>query len=117
MPCSISGMKAAHRVLKNAGAAPAWVEQGRNIRAGLRAARFRLEDAWLERRYSSAFVMTVAPKKASRSSDAAAAALAAKWAAAVDTFAQDIHELNKQIWTCKQRRAPSFCRFDIFCRV
>lgn len=35
----ISGEAMAHRILKNAGCAPAWVEQGKEIRTGVRAAR------------------------------------------------------------------------------
>ena len=35
----ISGEALAHRILKNAGCAPPWVEKGKEIRAGVRAAR------------------------------------------------------------------------------
>ena len=49
----MSGMRVAHRVLKNAGSAPAWVEQNRVIRDALHKARLRLEEAWITHSLSS----------------------------------------------------------------
>ena len=43
---SMSGDALAHRVLKNAGIAPGWVEQGKEIRAALLAARSDLAIGW-----------------------------------------------------------------------
>ena len=43
---AMSGDAMAHRVLKNAGAAPGWVEQGREIRRQLLAARASLALGW-----------------------------------------------------------------------
>ena len=44
----LSGMSVAHRVLKNAGCAPAWVESRKRIAEGMRAARVELFEAWCE---------------------------------------------------------------------
>lgn len=92
----MAGMSVAHRVLKNAGAAPAWVEHGRSIRRAHASARFRLEDAWLAVRYGSALAAATQP---SRPIGDEQCPLAARWAAALHDFEGELDAVNKQIRT------------------
>ena len=62
-------MRVAHRILKNAGCAPAWVEQGKRIRLLLlREARGELEDVWIDQLASSAFMRRHLQREKSRRS-------------------------------------------------
>lgn len=94
---AMSGMSVAHRILKNAGCAPAWVEQSKRIREEVREARLRLEDAYLEHMHGSAFVH--AAEAAADGGETEACPHAARWAAAVNAFAAELADVNKQIRT------------------
>src|SRR6056297_260813 len=44
----LAGESTAHRILKQAGCAPAWVERGKEIRTGIARARAELRDSYLD---------------------------------------------------------------------
>ena len=94
----MSGMRVAHRILKNAGCAPAWVEQGKRIRLLLREARGELEDVWIDQLASSAF-HAASPPEGEEAVVLEASSAESQWADAVRSFTDSCIAINKQITT------------------
>jgi len=91
----MSGMAVAHRILRSAGCAPAWVESNKRVRQGLHVARSELFEAWLDSRDASLcshHSSGNAPAEAPMSS-----AEPIRWGDAVATFEERVRELNKEI--------------------
>ena len=81
--------RTAHRLLRNAGFAPAWIEERKEIDAELEAARINLARVWTVRRNACG----------TEHSQAAGA----RWLRAVGDFREKAAELNRQIdlWNLK----------------
>ena len=107
----LAGMAVAHRILKSAGTASVWVEQGKKIRLDLAASRSRLARAYWRMLVEEPTEPDPeeAPKPDWGKSDAAAAeAAAAKaeahaqiteeiWPAAMSAFKEEIAQLNSDV--------------------
>jgi DnaJ family protein C protein 28 len=81
--------RTAHRMLRNAGFAPAWIEERKDIDAELAAARSNLERVWKIRQNA-------------RETEYEASANV-RWQKALDSFRDKIAELNRRInaWNLK----------------
>ena len=81
--------RTAHRMLRNAGFAPAWIEERKDIEAELEAARKQLSRVW-----------TVVRNARGTENERGAKA---RWEKACSTFSQQAKDLNKQIvaWNLK----------------
>jgi len=75
--------RTAHRLLRNAGFAPAWIEERKDIEAELEAAREQLSRAW-----------TVVRNARDTENERGATA---RWEKARSAFSQQANNLNKQI--------------------
>jgi len=87
----------AHRMLRNAGFAPAWIEERKDIDAELEAARIHLSRVW-----------TVLQNARGTQHERGARA---RWEKALSSFQQQVGELNRRIsaWNLKAP-APGFHR-------
>jgi len=81
--------RTAHRLLRNAGFAPAWIEERKDIDAELVVARAGLARAWL-------VVQNARHTEHERSATV-------RWEKAVDSFRNKVNELNRRInaWNLK----------------
>jgi DnaJ family protein C protein 28 len=82
-------LRLAHRILRNAGFAPSWIEERKDIEAELEIARNQLSKAWM------------ILKKAQRSENEKGAGV--RWDKALNSFTQQVAELNGRIilWNLK----------------
>ena len=89
--------RTAHRMLRNAGFAPAWIEERKDIDAELEAARIQLSRVW-----------TVLQNAQGTQHERGARA---RWEKALSSFQQQVGELNRRIsaWNLKAP-APGFQR-------
>src|SRR2546428_12608216 len=89
--------RTAHRMLRNAGFAPAWIEERKDIDAELEAARIQLSRVW-----------TVLQNARGTQHEREARA---RWEKALSSFQQQVGELNRRIsaWNLKAP-APGFQR-------
>lgn len=81
--------RTAHRMLRNAGFAPAWIEERKDIEAELEAARNQMSRAW-----------TVVQNARGTENERGARA---RWEKALSSFQQQIGELNRRVaaWNLK----------------
>ena len=82
-------LRLAHRILRNAGFAPSWIEERKDFEAEFEIARNDLLRAWM------------ILQRARGSGNEAGAGT--RWEKAVDTFSKQVSELNKRIvaWNLK----------------
>lgn len=73
----------AHRMLRNAGFAPAWIEERKDIEAEIQAARISLTRVWIVR------------KNAQNTTHATSAE--ARWSQAMNDFREKVNLLNRRI--------------------
>lgn len=90
-------LRLAHRILRNAGFAPSWIEERKDIEANFEIARNQLSKAWM------------ILKKAQGSENERGAG--ARWEKALNSFTQQVGDLNRRIilWNLKVP-APGFQR-------
>ena len=82
---AIAGEQLANKVLKNAGCAPPWVEQGKQIRTRLASLRLDLAFDWIE------------CGRPQEGDAAAAGPVGAEWSAALGDFEAALRLLNKDV--------------------
>ena len=82
-------LRLAHRILRNAGFAPSWIEERKDIEAEFEIARNQLLKAWM------------ILKKAQGTENETSAHV--RWGKALNTFSQQVSELNGRIvaWNLK----------------
>jgi DnaJ family protein C protein 28 len=82
-------LRLAHRILRNAGFAPSWIEERKDIEAEFEIARNQLSKAWM------------ILKKAQGTENETGAG--ARWEKAIKSFSQQVAELNGRIilWNLK----------------
>jgi DnaJ family protein C protein 28 len=82
-------LRLAHRILRNAGFAPSWIEERKDIEAGLEIARNQLSKAWM------------ILKRAQGSENEKGAD--GRWDKALNSFTQQVADLNGRIilWNLK----------------
>jgi len=90
-------LRLAHRILRNAGFAPSWIEERKDIEAELEIARHQLSKAW----------MILKRSQGSENEKGAGG----RWQKALNSFTQQVAELNGRIvlWNLKVP-APGFQR-------